>query len=305
MDIKVSIIMPVYNTEKYIEKSIKSILKQSYKNFELIIVDDSSTDDSYQICKKISKKDTRIKLYKNKTNGGCAVSRNKALSKARGKYIMFVDSDDMLNRNALKKLVKIMDSENLDMLSFEAKVKYKDIKPCDTIIKKDRYLKKHEYNGIMTGYDFFKQMRNNGEYSSVVWLSIYKKSFIVDNNISFTPGILHEDILFTFKCMNCANKIKFYNKKLYVRIARPESLTTRVYNLYDSYSTYCIWNEIKRIKENNNLTGKEIDGFINDIDGQTISVVKSLLKEEFKEQIKDKRFTKDYIKYIKNIIRDN
>lgn len=106
----VSIIMPSYNTAKYIEESINSVLKQTYTNWELIIVDDCSNDNTDEVVNGI--KDSRIKYLKNEVNSGAAISRNKALKEAKGKYIAFLDSDDLWKKDKLEKQIKFMKENN-------------------------------------------------------------------------------------------------------------------------------------------------------------------------------------------------
>ena len=108
----VSIIMPSYNTGKYIEDSIKSVLDQTYKNWELIIVDDCSTDDTEKSIKKYLK-DKRIKFYKNEKNSGAAISRNKALKIAKGRWIAFLDSDDLWDKHKLELQISFMEKNNV------------------------------------------------------------------------------------------------------------------------------------------------------------------------------------------------
>jgi len=110
----VSIVMPCYNCEKFIEDSINSVLNQSYANFELIVVDDISTDTTVDIIKKISKKDKRVKLFILDKKGGAAIARNKAIKEAKGKYVAFLDSDDLWKKEKLKKQVSFMEKNNID-----------------------------------------------------------------------------------------------------------------------------------------------------------------------------------------------
>ena len=101
----VSVITPIYNSEKYISKTINSVINQSYKNLEIILVDDGSTDKTYEILKKYSKMDKRIKLFHQK-NKGAPLARNKGLEKSTGRYIVFVDSDDILEKDAIEKYME-------------------------------------------------------------------------------------------------------------------------------------------------------------------------------------------------------
>lgn len=112
MEVLVSIITPMFNSEEYIEETIESVLKQSYKNWEMIIIDDCSTDRSFELVKKYIDKDIRVKYLKNYENKGPAVSRNIGIDKSKGKYIAFLDSDDFWDIDKLKYQVIFMEKEN-------------------------------------------------------------------------------------------------------------------------------------------------------------------------------------------------
>ena len=111
---KVSIIIPIYKVEKYLNQCINTIVHQTYKNLEIILVDDGSPDECPKICDSWGRKDSRIKVI-HKSNGGLSDARNEGLTKATGKYLLFVDSDDWISLNMVSDLVKIMDKENADM----------------------------------------------------------------------------------------------------------------------------------------------------------------------------------------------
>ena len=108
----VSIIMPSYNTGKFIKETINSVLNQTYNNWELIIVDDCSTDDTEKIVNTI--KDNRIKFLKNNTNSGAAISRNRAIKEAKGKWIAFLDSDDLWKKEKIEKQIRFMKENHYD-----------------------------------------------------------------------------------------------------------------------------------------------------------------------------------------------
>ncbi len=108
----VSIITPLYNCEKYIEETILSVINQTYKNWEMIIVDDCSKDNGTEIVEKYQRKDNRIKLFKNEINLGGAGTRNKCIEKAKGKYIAFLDSDDLWKKEKLEKQISFMEKNN-------------------------------------------------------------------------------------------------------------------------------------------------------------------------------------------------
>lgn len=270
----ISVIIPLYNDRKYIKKCLKSIIRQTYQNLEIIVINDGSTDDSLNICRKMQKKDKRI-IIKSQKNSGCAVARNKALKIARGKYIVFVDSDDYVKRNMIRELHDNMLKNDLQLLMFEGKVVYTGINPKNAVIQNNRYIKKHDYIEIQKGIDLFKKMRHNAEFSSVIWIMMYKREVLDKYKIKFTPKILHDDMLFTFKCLVLANRVKFIHKKYYIRRARKGSLTTRKHDMNDSYSCYMLANLLEDFckKYKIDYQNNEINTFINDVRNLSINDV--------------------------------
>ena len=147
----VSIITPMYNAEKYIEETIKSVLSQTYKNFEMIIVDDMSTDNSKEIIKKYRRLDKRIKYIKNNKNEGAGVSRNVAIKKSKGEYIAFLDSDDLWRENKLQNQIEFMEKNNLVMSHGNYYFIYENRKEKSKIVKTS---KKISYNLLLKGNQF-------------------------------------------------------------------------------------------------------------------------------------------------------
>lgn len=176
---KISIIIPVYNVEKYIKRCIDSLIKQTFKDISIICVDDCSTDKSLQILKEYAQKDDRIKIIESSCNGGAAVARNKGLAIAQGEYLSFVDSDDDVDIDFYEKLYS------------KAKEKDYDIVKCPR--------KRFELNGKFSIGIVSKQIKNKGIYAfTYEWQSaIYKASLIKDNNIRFVSEIIKaQDIVF-------------------------------------------------------------------------------------------------------------
>lgn len=143
----VSIIMPAYNAEKYIEESIESICKQTYFNWELLIIDDNSNDNTLQIVNKYSKEDKRIKIIKQETNKGVAQARNVAIKESSGKYIAFLDSDDLWEKQKLEKQIKFMENKKINF-SF---TNYINISEEGKEIKKIKCPEKLDYKEALKG----------------------------------------------------------------------------------------------------------------------------------------------------------
>ena len=184
----VSIIVPVYNTELYLEECVKSILKQQYENIEIILVDDGSTDGSYGVCKRLALKDIRIRIYHNERRG-TAFARNFGIKKSRGNYLVFVDSDDYVHTYFIHHLVELIHNYkcdlamcNYEVVGEEAQIEQTDIRYCD----KDIYVKQYTGPEII-GHRFGKR----SVYYTSPCNKIYKRELFIDT--LFEEGRYHED----------------------------------------------------------------------------------------------------------------
>lgn len=176
--IKVSVIIPVYNTEKYLVKCLVSVLNQSLREIEIICINDCSTDNSDEIINKFQKQDSRIIYKKNNNNKGLSISRNIGIECARGKYIFFLDSDDYIKENTLEELYYKAYEYNLDILYFG----FNEIQ-----INGEKVKRKGEdfFPDIIEGKDFFcNSMEKNNSYL-MSCTAIYDRNFIKKNNIRF------------------------------------------------------------------------------------------------------------------------
>ena len=173
----VSIITPSYNSEDFIKETIESVLNQTYDNWEMLIIDDCSTDKSPQLIKEYVKVDSRIKYLKNNQNNGPAITRNIGLSKAKGKYISFLDSDDFLDKFKLEIQVNFMEENNLEITHSD----YFFTNSSGEIIKKIETSEEIDYKKLLRGNQF-KTMS-----------MMMKKNFIENTKL---PNIKHEDYAF-------------------------------------------------------------------------------------------------------------
>ncbi|MBR4857561.1 MAG: glycosyltransferase [Clostridia bacterium] len=216
----VSVIIPVYNVEEYLRECVDSVLNQTYKHFEIILVDDGSTDSSGKICDEYVENDERISAVHQK-NGGLSAARNSGLSEAEGKYVYFLDSDDYITDNALETLVEIAEKDNSDIVFFDA-VSFAD---TDDFEVSQNYIRKNKYNTDL-GINIFKLMTQNNEFHSPVYLMLFKKAFIDSNSLLFVPGILHEDMVFTYQALCLAQIVSQSSCTLYYRRYRKNSIMT-------------------------------------------------------------------------------
>lgn len=221
-----SIIIPVYNCSKYLSKCIDSVISQTYQYFELILVDDGSTDGSEKICDEYLKKDKRIKLI-HKKNSGVSDTRNQGLKMATGDYIAFLDSDDYVDNTWLENSIKhFSDNPNLELLNygFYSEVEYNNQNSYNKIIYEDKlYNNKSEINkDIVNLWD--KHMLYN------IWNKIYLNKIIKKNKIQFPDFNFGEDMHFNIEYLKYVNK--FYNSTqcFYHYIKERKGSITNKYN---------------------------------------------------------------------------
>lgn len=195
----ISIIVPVYNAEKYLHKCIDSILAQSYSNFELLLIDDGSKDHSHDICIDFSKKDERIKVL-NKSNGGVSSARNLGLDNANGDWLTFVDADDTLSRDFLAHLVTGID-ECVSLV----------VSNCDVIMKGKVYQSHVTLeNTTVSGNQMLIRLLKGDNVRNEVWAKLFRCSFIGNERFS-NEIMIGEDLLFLLTCCyaGAEDKIRF------------------------------------------------------------------------------------------------
>ncbi len=205
----ISIILPVYNVEKYLPRCLGCLCKQTYKNIEIICIDDKSTDRSLTICEEAAKKDVRIHIQKNENNIGPSATRNIGINISKGKYVFFIDSDDFIDENTIQLLYEQTQNGMVDIVSCNFCFYYgKDN-------KQDVYL----YDKEIAFYDLsqenaFSQLLTQETNYRCVWAKLIKKE--VMNGLSFPEGYRYgEDMIFTSKLILNATTIKHLNKVLY------------------------------------------------------------------------------------------
>ena len=220
---KISVIIPVYNTEKYLRTCLDSLLIQDYKDIEYILIDDGSTDSSLEICNEYKNKDARFVVY-HKENGGPSSARNLALSIAKGEYITFVDSDDYIEPGAYIKLNELINKEQPDIIVFGAtpfpknapKWVWELISPRDVIY--NRFEPKILFEEVGT--------------RPFLWIQLVKREIVTKNKLRFDESMnLGEDQLFQISYFTKASKIVFISERLYhYRVFRDGSLMQKYSN---------------------------------------------------------------------------
>lgn len=219
---KLSVVIPVYNVEPYLRECLDSVLSQSYADWEAVCVNDGSTDGSATILEEYAAKDQRIQVI-TRSNGGLSAARNTGMNAAQGEYILFLDSDDWLESNALEVVVCSLNGE--DMLCFSGR---RFVEETKTFNFADELLEK-AYESGMEYYNENALQSRDFAFECVV-LRAYKRNFLTDNGLWFKEGIYHEDDLFTPVACCFAKRVKQIQACLYNYRVRANSITTNVTN---------------------------------------------------------------------------
>lgn len=216
----VSVIVPIYQAEKFIGKCVESILEQTYSDFELILVDDGSSDASFEICSMYAREDSRIVLIRTE-NLGSAHARNAGLKCAKGEYISFVDADDYLEPEFLRKLVLIIQQNHADVVE------------CDFfLVEKNMKRTESAWHGQCIELDKVQAMREHlaDQFCrQIVWNKLYRKTLVQDK--WFVEGKTIDDEFWTYKIIGSADKIIHVSEPLYNYVQHEESVMHRKYGL--------------------------------------------------------------------------
>lgn len=290
----ISIIIPVYNEEKYLDKCISSIVNQTYGNLEIILVDDESPDKCPQICNRWSKKDKRIKVV-HKQNGGVASSRNEGLKNATGTIIGFVDSDDYIEKDMFEKLYKnlMMNNADISMCSY-----------YDEYIDGRKKMGKHfDDFTIINGIDAIKNLLLEKNISNHLWNKIYKKELF--DKIEFPLGRKMEDLSVMYRLFEKSKIIVFDNYIGYHYLQHENSIMGNVNEkLINDYELAAFDRNKDLLKKYSNL---ELEININNITMYKLLHYLAFLsgnRELFKsDKYKEyyKKYRKEYLKYRKKI----
>ena len=231
-NVTISILMPVYNSQEYLKNTVQDVINQSYKEWELILVDDGSKDNSKNICIELQKIDNRIRFI-NKENTGVSDTRNIALDNAKGKYIAFIDSDDSVHKDYLKILLSSIEKSKGQL----AVCGFKERKSSTNgqIEELSRVFYPKEVIAMKDMKDLIMDFGNSGLLNPL-WNKLYSREIIEENNIRFKEDIeTGEDFIFNLQYFRIIKKICFSKKELYYYIRRNNNSITYQYidNMYE------------------------------------------------------------------------
>ncbi len=220
----VSLIIPVYKVEKYLNKCVESVVNQTYKNLEIILVDDGSPDNCPNMCEAWAKKDSRIKVIHRK-NGGLSAARNSGIEVAKGEYFCFVDSDDYVAKDYVKSLYESLKSNNADMAICEVTEVNEKYNVID-----DKKTRERLTNCVKTGLELLDLILPAKTYAYVVaWNKLYKRELF--NNLRYAEGKIHEDEFIIHRLFARCNRVAIIDKPLYYYLKRGDSIIGIGFNI--------------------------------------------------------------------------
>lgn len=221
MEIVLTVIIPIYNVEEYLDVCLKSIIQQSEDFDEIILINDGSTDASGKICEKYAAQYSNIILV-HQNNQGLAATRNIGLKKATGDYVIFVDSDDYIHKNTCAVIKKTLQKREGEVLYYNADIQYDIL----TTEKEDSFRHKDSLNyHSMTGIEYFKNAFPRG-YTASACVAAYNRKFLKKYRITFPEGLYFEDIFFSFQVISNAKLVTGISDSLYIRRCRENSIMT-------------------------------------------------------------------------------
>ena len=230
-----SVIIPVYKVEDYLERCVLSVLNQSYRDIELVLVDDGSPDRCPQICDELAAKDARVKVV-HKKNGGLASARNEGIRNATGKYLAFLDSDDQWNTNLLEGVMQVVTKSSAEMVLFDTISTYAD-----------GHMMKRESHGVFEGApkemnieSYYAMIIAAGDYHESACTKIFPRDFIVNNDLFYFLGITGEDSEWMFRVLRHVKKVLILDTELFLCTCQREGSiqnSIKAKNIRDIIST--------------------------------------------------------------------
>lgn len=285
---KLSIIIPVYNVEKYLPKCLGSILEQPFKDLEVICVNDGSTDGSLDVLQKIKKNDDRVVII-DKKNEGSGIARNIGLSTAQGEYVYFIDSDDWLEDDVLAKIIAKADELQTDILVFGG-LSYYNGKGQNGAYSKNKLPKKY-FGKVVSAKDIKKDIF---KFPSTAWTKLYRRSFLIKNEIKFQNIRAGQDQLPFFHSMIMADRIAILPENIYCYQKNREGSVTSV-KKKKSFSPIYVFYGIEEMLENTGMMKEYRNIFVNKYFSKATSWL-----GKFDKDLKPQYF-EEYSKLLKHV----
>lgn len=302
---KVSVIIPIYQVEKYIEQCLTSVCEQSLEEIEIICVNDGSLDKSMDVVEKMAVADERIIILE-KENGGLSSARNAGLRAAKGEYVLFLDSDDALKSNALEVLYHHMTQYELQQLFFEAEVIYDTPKiKRQNYRKYDTYYKRQQaYPLPLPGKEMLCRLVENKEYRMSACLQMFQREFLMENRLDFWEGIIQEDNLFTPQALWSAQRVMVLKEALYIRRLHESSIMMSKSPADSSWGYYVCMRELQKLiakESEQGGAGSCVQQMINQLLQEAVAVACDCEKELIIKELSEKTEKEELAEYIEAV----
>lgn len=291
----ISVIIPIYGSEKYLRECLDSILNQTIHSIEIICVNDGSLDNSLSIAEEYQKRDSRITVI-SQANAGQSAARNSGMKYACGDLVFFIDSDDLLELNALEKASQLAIENDLDILQFERKVFFESEKLAENSSSSVKHIT--ERTEVMSGIQYVKTSKEQGTYVISPCFALWRRAFLEEYGIVFKEGIIHEDNLFSFQAYMAADRIMRIPDKFYHLRVRENSAITTPKSAKDVIGYFsCVMGVLALALSNDRdeRKGQEINREYDNMLNVTRRIYKTLSPQEkekivFAREIEDKLF---------------
>lgn len=231
---KISIIVPIYKVEKYLKRCVNSLINQTYKNIEIILVDDGSPDECPAICDEYANRDDRVTVI-HKKNGGLSDARNAGLRIATGEYVMYVDSDDYIEEDSCERLTESI-TDDVDVVVGVCK----EINPSGITFQQHTNL---EENKIYEAKEYVLLSIEKNEWFAPAWLNLYRRTFLIEHNLYYKVGYYFEDIEMLPRLFLANPRVRYVNYSFYNYIIRENSIMTSPITQDKIDMTIAIYNE--------------------------------------------------------------
>lgn len=219
-NMKISIVVPVYKVEEYLPRCIESLVKQTYKNLQIILVDDGSPDNCPKLCDEYAEKDNRIDVI-HRENGGLSAARNSGIERVTGDYLLFVDSDDFIELDSCERFANVLKAQSYDVDLIVGVAK--ENRGNKTSFQKHTNLKE---NHIYSSSEFIQKSVKTDEWFAPAWLNLYNAKLFMKNNLRYAEGLYFEDLEIQPKIFLNANKILYIDYPFYNYVLRENSIMT-------------------------------------------------------------------------------
>lgn len=260
---EVTVVMPVFNTEAYVDSAVESVLGQTFGNFELLLINDGSTDASLLRLERWAKVDGRIHLF-SQANQGLSGARNTGIAHARGDFIYFMDSDDIITKDTLHTCYEYCKNNELDFVFFDAEV-FADGFQNAALTEKFNYKRSLTKSKILSGYETFANLLKHREFFSSACLLFINRSFLNKIGLLFEKSILHEDELFTSMLFLEAQRTCYIPASFFLRRVRANSIMTINYSMKNINSYFVVGTKLLEYAKKNSKLREVIDPYLKEM----------------------------------------